>query len=232
MLKKELDPAEEKIRKDAVTAREYIQLLPNYTPFRICDLVKELGIELKEEDIWKFVYTFDYGPLHGMPDYAYHAFADYGISRKEYIMDTYVCRRDMIREFKLKEVKNKTTIRSVTFADCNEIQIRNYDDLGLIDGKIYPITHKDRCSLMSLMDRWYRELKKGFEATDDDNQNDPGSMKEQDPNQLVWELEFKFGIIDFFNSRCNHAEEVLEIIRSLHPDMEQIFRYNSKSTIS
>lgn len=223
MLKKEREPIGEKIKEDAFAAREYIQSLPNYTPFRICDLVKELGIELEEKDIWKFIEAFDHTLFSHPSDYANHAYVDCGMPEKEYNMDTYVCRRNMLEKITLREVKDGTTIRYVTFSGPCEFQVRDYKDYRLIGGKIYPITQKNFCSLMSLMDRWSQEQKRGSWTKEIVNQGNPGSSDKQETNQSVWILELKYGFIDLSKTHSNYAEEALGIIRSLHPDMEKIF---------
>lgn len=215
----------EYLLEKAFIAREAIQSWPNYTPFRICELVKTLGIELEDEDIPVFVNCFDYAHHKGWPaGYAYHAYADLGLTTEEYRKDTYVCRNNMVNGFVLKEVRDNMVFHSFDFVNYHELYVRNYDDLGLIDGTIYPVLHEDFIPLMMLMDKWRNELLE--ESPESVHAN--GDVLVPLDNCLVngadWQIEFRpYKQTHFYDPNHNHAQEALRIIRGIHPDMERFF---------
>lgn len=202
---------ENEIREKALLAREIIKSRANYTRFRICDLAKDVGIELTEDEIPLFVRIFDHGIKGEDPEKAtFHALTGYHPSTKEYSMDTYVCRRGMIRKFSLVKAKDHKMIRSVSFTEHQEVQIRNYDEKGLRDGTIYPVPEEDYLSLMMIMDQWYRELDK----------ENPPNAPENSEAPADWQVEFNsYTHASFYDPRYNHAEEVLGIIRRIHPEI-------------
>lgn len=201
----------------ATAARDVMNTWPNYTPFRLCDLADSLGIKLKKAEIPLFVNLFDSHHVAQQDDYAYHAFSEMGMPSDEYRKDTYVCRNGMIREVYLREYRDDMLVRSLDFVDIGELQVRNYDDLGLVDGTIYPVLWEDYLALMQIFDQWYKEIGCTKRVS-------PRIKKAFSTGGTVWEFDFqRYKNAYLYDPTCHHAEDILRIIRSIHPDMERIF---------
>lgn len=201
----------------ATAARDVMNTWPNYTPFRLCDLTQSLGIKLKKAEIPLFVNLFDWHRTNRPDDYAFHAFSGSGMGSVEYRQDTYVCRKGMIHEVCLKEFRNDILVRSLDFERIGELQVRNYDDLGLVDGTIYPVLWEDYLALMQIFDQWYKEI-------DCTKQVSPRIKKAVSTGGTVWEFDFqRYKNAYLYDPTYHHAEDILRIIRSIHPDMERIF---------
>lgn len=189
MEKKDTDrkyPSVEEIKaleEKATAARDVMNTWPNYTPFRLCDLTQSLGIKLKKAEVPLFVNLFDWHRTNRPDDYAFHAFSGSGMGSVEYRQDTYVCRKGMIREVCLKEFRNDILVRSLDFERIGELQVRNYDDLGLVDGTIYPVLWEDYLALMQIFDQWYKEI-------DCTKQVSPRIKKAVSTGGTVWEFDF------------------------------------------
>ena len=214
----------EVIKPKAFAARDKLDLLPNYTPFRICDLVHVLGIELSLEEIPLFVNLFDSCRSDQPDDYAYHAFSDLGQANVEYTKDSYVCRKGMVNGFILKEVRNDMVVRSFSFVQHYELQVRNYDDLGLVDGIIYPVLQEDYLVLMQIIDQWHKETGNKSWSLSNANPSVLKPLKGIPAEKAVWQIEFHPDKkAHFYDPNYHHADDVLRIVRSIHPDMERFF---------
>ena len=221
------DRFDPRIRKEARRAREKMISMPNYTPFRICDICRELGIEVAEEDIPGFIRCFDRREL-GKPDYDVYRFRHGSYDKRAFTADTYVCRDHMVRGFQLNEITRDKHHCSIAFDWNHEIKIRYYDE-QLIRGIILPVSSEEYLEAIRIADKWRDEIVEKYpdcECIDYlPTLADPLNDKE------YWQIRFcrdaedprRGTSADLFDPQFNHARDLLGILCRNHLEIEQIF---------
>lgn len=213
------------VRKDAIRAHEKMTTLANYTPFRMCDLASELGIEVKEEDIKAFVFWFDQSLKDQPASDCYHYLMGISQMENEFWEDTYVCRRNRAKTFRLREIKDGKVIRTLAYDGSNEFTVRNwnYENGKLIWGTIYPFPRERFLPLMMVVDQWFQELKEGDK--DEKGIYDRRVLPPMEPlpeGKSDWQIVIANKAAHLFNPKFSYAEKILDILRGIHPDIEQI----------